>query len=703
MSDTGSLRLAPSAAAYAAERAAVAQKQIAGTRIALLAFGTVAYLLVLDRRDTIPWLAYLTLALGWIYAPCLYFLAPRARGATSLYTTWTSDIAFLMVWVLATGGVKSEFYVVIYGAVIGVAFQHGYRPAVMAAAIYAAAYVVLLAALGQLAAHLAAVFVRVGCVFLIAPIGGLLAREAFRQGTEKLELGAAVAAARAAEEKLRESESRLSEAQRIAQLGSWEWNPATDGATWSDELWRIYGLSPQPSAPTLEAFLELVHPDDRGTVEAAVRGALEQRRDYAFEHRIVRADGSVRTLHSRGRVIADDGGRIVRLAGTAQDVTARKEVEAALRAQISLYEALLGAQSDLGEGVSIVDAVSQRFLYVNDALCAIYGYARRELLALPSFFDLVPAHEAVALRGRLGRRLLGEAVPDHYEMTVRHRSGRPIEIEVAVKAIQADGGNHLISIIRDVTERKKAERELEVTRKQLAVAEKLSALGTLVSGVAHEIRTPSTYITSNLFLLRRRLEEAAHEGKPVSDVLPAVERYGEAAAEGMARIDRLVHQLRRFVRGESQERAPTDLREVVETSVELFRATQRGRTEVELRLAPAPPIVLNSGQIQQVLLILLNNAAEAMPTGGRIVVAVRPRGGGGEIIVDDEGSGVSPETESRLFELFFTTKPEGTGLGLSIARRIVDAHGGEIRYQRLENGARFSLSLPARGDPAVPA
>ncbi len=255
----------------------------------------------------------------------------------------------------------------------------------------------------------------------------------------------------------------------------------------------------------------------------------------------------------------------------------------------------------------------------------------------------------------------------------------------------------ILTVVANALERRKAEQDLEAARQQVAMSEKLSTLGTLVSGVAHEIRTPLTYITNNLFLVRQRLEHALRVPTELSALSEELLEYEKAAQDGVTRINRLVDDLRRFAMRESGGQVEADLSEVVGVAVGLFRATRRGRLDVRAALEPVPGLNLDPGQIQQIVLNLLNNAAEAMPGGGTVQVTTRAVSDGGEIEVEDQGPGLTPEVEARLFRPFFTTKPEGTGLGLSICQRIVEAHSGHIRYEtRLGKGTTFTVFLPAR-------
>jgi PAS domain S-box-containing protein len=136
---------------------------------------------------------------------------------------------------------------------------------------------------------------------------------------------------RQAEERIRLSEKRLQEAQHLASIGSWHWELATNRLTWSDELYRIYGLDPAEFQLSYENFVERVHPDDRERVQASIVQAGADRQPFTFDHRIVRPDGSVRTLNARGEVLLDPDGQVVAMTGTGQDVSERKAIEEELR------------------------------------------------------------------------------------------------------------------------------------------------------------------------------------------------------------------------------------------------------------------------------------------------------------------------------------------------------------------------------------
>ena len=149
-----------------------------------------------------------------------------------------------------------------------------------------------------------------------------------------------------AEEERRRSETLLREMERIAHIGSWEWNLETGALWWSDELYPVYGVEPDSEPLTFERFADMVHPDDREMVRSVVADALREGETFAFDHRIIRPDGEVRSLHGRGRVLRDESGRPVRMVGSGQDITERKQVEEALRRARDEAEAANRAKSD---------------------------------------------------------------------------------------------------------------------------------------------------------------------------------------------------------------------------------------------------------------------------------------------------------------------------------------------------------------------
>jgi signal transduction histidine kinase len=249
--------------------------------------------------------------------------------------------------------------------------------------------------------------------------------------------------------------------------------------------------------------------------------------------------------------------------------------------------------------------------------------------------------------------------------------------------------------IRDISERKTREAELETSRHQIAVSEKLAALGTMVSGVGHEIRTPLTYINTNLELIKIQIERTAKGETNLTEASENITGLVSKSREGVERADKIVQQLRQFASARLKTQ-PSALNDVVANAVELFRSVHKGQVVVKTDLRPVSGFDVDQGQVQQVLINLLNNGAEAMGNKGTLRVQLLETPGGAEIDVQDNGPGIPKEVQPWLFDPFFTTKPEGTGLGLSVSRRIIEAHGGTIRYTTNSTGTTFAVLLPKK-------
>ncbi len=262
---------------------------------------------------------------------------------------------------------------------------------------------------------------------------------------------------REAEEALRRSEARLAEAQQLAHLGGWEWDIVTGEISWSDEVYRIYGLAPQSVVPTLERFMEVVHPDDRERTKAVIDGVVNDHRPYDLEHRIVRPDGEVRVVHRRAEVFRDEAGRPLRVVGTVHDITERKEAEERLRETEERYRTVVEEQTEL----------VCRFLpdltitFANAAYCRYFGLQPEEAIG-ESFIERVPVEDRVYYEEQLAwlnkenptraieHRVLTPDGEDRWQQwtdtAIFDREGRIVEYQ---------------SVGRDVTERKVLEERLE--------------------------------------------------------------------------------------------------------------------------------------------------------------------------------------------------------------------------------------------------
>jgi diguanylate cyclase (GGDEF)-like protein/PAS domain S-box-containing protein len=256
-----------------------------------------------------------------------------------------------------------------------------------------------------------------------------------------------------AERALQRSQNELAAAQGIAHVGSWVWDLQNKTLSWSDEVFRIFGLEPGPNPPDYEGFLGYVHPADRERVERALTDALTGASDYDLEHRILRGDGSQRTVHERGRLVRDSSGRPLRMRGTVQDTTERRRLEDQLRCERNLMEAVL---SGLPAIFFLLDGEG-RFVRWNRNLEAVTGSPEGPTKGQPAADFVDPLD-----RQRLGAILeltMREGSAD-IEAGLRTDDGRIIPYFFTCNRVQLEGEMFLAGFGVDIAERKRLEMEL---------------------------------------------------------------------------------------------------------------------------------------------------------------------------------------------------------------------------------------------------
>jgi PAS domain S-box-containing protein len=349
---------------------------------------------------------------------------------------------------------------------------------------------------------------------------------------------------------------------------------------------------------------------------------------------------------------------------------------------------LLAAATEQTEDLILITRADGQFAHANESFLRTMGYSRSELTSL-SFADLME-------RGfeKLGSHI-STAAAEHgvWRGTIvrRRRDGSTFPASCTVVPLKEAGDRitYFVGVERDITD------ELRL-RDQLVQSERLSAMGEVVAGVAHEINNPLQTIVGCVELMMD------------SPTDPSTRRDLELVGREAARAGQIVRNLLSFVRRSTPDRIAADLNQIVKTVVELRQYhLQQRNIIVLLRSDQTPlPVLVNREEVQQVIMNLLLNAEHAINSDsgrGTIVVSTSAADGQQVLEVEDDGPGIPPEVRGRIFEPFFTTKEvgEGTGLGLSISHGIAAAHGGSLELCGDRPGACFRLTLPAH-TPAPP-
>ena len=402
------------------------------------------------------------------------------------------------------------------------------------------------------------------------------------------------------------------------------------------------------------------------------------------------------------RVVPLAGGRVGILG---LDVSSRATVLKALRRSEERFRLAFKTSPD---SIAINRASDGKYVAVNQGFVQLLGWTEDEAVGRTSLELGIWAHpdQRAALLAELARS--GRA---RVEGTFRRRSGDLGTGLMSAVVFEVEGEHHILSVTRDVTAEREAERARQQLEHALRQSQKLESVGVLASGVAHEFRNLLQVIQAYVDLLRKR-------SSPESSTAPFLRELDQAVERGVDVTARLLA----FSRKAEVRVQRIDANDVVRGVVQLLEHTLPKAIRIELHLRPeALPVDGDSGQLAQVLLNLAVNARDAMPQGGVLefsseriaarqvdLVAGDEELGRGELAVlhvRDSGQGMDEATIQRIFDPFFTTKApaHGTGLGLSVAYGIVKAHGGHIRCRSVPGqGTTFTVLLAAAHGP-VPA
>ena len=504
---------------------------------------------------------------------------------------------------------------------------------------------------------------------------------------------------KSAEEALQQNQFYLSEGQRLAHIGSWAFN-AAGFDYWSSELFRIYGLDPSGKPPTIEEYLDLVHPEDRAFMKQGIAKMLDDHLAFDFTKRIVRPDGEMRHVRCVG-VPVTQGGFFQGFLGTGMDVTDQER----------LTEELRQSENHLAEAQKLTHTASwawrlpdRKVVHLSEEWYRIYGFDPAE--GTPIWEELL---ERIHPEDRLEwRRELEGAIVEKgdysHEFRILFPNGKVKWIHTVGHPALSKSGDleGFVGSSTDITELKSAEQEREKLRQleaDLAHTNRVSTLGEMAASLAHEIKQP---IAAAITSANSCIEWLGHEPPNLDRARAAaarIDKYGNRAAE-------IIDRIRSFYKKSPPQRELVDVNGIIHEMLtllegEAFRLSVAMRTDLSTEL---PKLMVDRVQLQQVFMNLMLNAIEAMKdSGGELTVKSELQDGQLQFSVSDTGVGLPAEKIDQIFSAFFTTKPQGSGMGLAISRSIVESHGGQLWASANDGrGATFHFTLPTEVTEPTP-
>jgi PAS domain S-box-containing protein len=495
-----------------------------------------------------------------------------------------------------------------------------------------------------------------------------------------------------AEDLLRRSEAHLAEAQRLSHTGAVVYN-GTAILFASEETYRVWGFDPAQGLPDREVVFQRIHPADRDWLNAEVRRAVSEKRRYSVAYRILMPDGTVKHLETIGQPVFSASGELVEIFATQTDVTERKRAEEALRESEAKFRDYAETASDWFWEIG----PDYKFTLLTENA---FGSRPADRIGTPCW-DHALDLETEPEKWRLLRTALDSRKPFRdFVYRGLGGNGSPMYVKASGKPVSdADGefrgyrgtGTDVTALVR-AQEQHERLRQLE---SDLAHMNRVSMMGELAASLSHEITQPIASARNNARAAQNFLDMQPPDLSEVREALSCVVGDTDRAGD-------IVDRIRDHIKKTPPRKEHFDLNEAINEVIELGRsAIIKNGVWVQTRLSEGlSPIYCDRVQLQQVVLNLILNAAEAMGSvegaPRDLLISSEQDHTGVLVAVRDSGPGINPDHLERVFEAFYTTKSRGVGMGLSICRSIIDAHGGRLWAEANKpRGTIFQFTLPS--------
>jgi PAS domain S-box-containing protein len=438
--------------------------------------------------------------------------------------------------------------------------------------------------------------------------------------------------------------------------------------------------------------LELNHEDERAaTAEAFAKSGSGSLTERQVEKKYLKKDGAPVWLNITTTLVPATETSAPFLQSVYMDITERVRFETALRASEQRWRAMFEISP---VGITTIDFERRRYLTANASFQRMTGYTEAELRNLTTL-ELTHEDDRAAMQERIDSGVVGVLQRKRY----RRKGGEVVWTDVTSFVVPATDSTPAFrgTIIVDISDRKRAEEALQQAQADLARLNRVMLLGEMTASIAHEVNQPIAAVITNANAGLRWL------GAPQPDLNEVRQALGRIVQDG-TRSGEVIGGIRALVKKVPPRRELLDINQAIREGIALTQTEmQRNAVRLQSRLADDLPLVsADRVQLQQVMLNLVINAIEAMAGAGdgprELTIASRIDDANDVVVeVQDTGPGLDPEKLDRLFQSFYTTKPDGIGMGLAISRSIAEAHGGRLSAASNEpRGAVFRFTLPVK-------
>lgn len=510
-----------------------------------------------------------------------------------------------------------------------------------------------------------------------------------------------ITARKEAEQQLRESQERFQLIASSNKDAVWDWDLRANRIWRNESYYQMFGTPNDAVDGTIEWWVRRIHPEDRPRIMASMPQLMrDARQQWLLEYRLRRVDGTYAHVYDRGFVVSDSEGKPARMVGTLMDISDLKNTEEKLRESELRFRLAAKATRD-----AIWDwDLRKGEVWRSEGFQTLFGY-RSEEIGYDFDWWLERIHEDD--RQRVLSQIPAPGAADSqqcaFEYRFRRADGSYADVfDRGFVMLGADGKPmRLIGSMMDISERRRAEETAHVHRAELAHIARVSTMGEIATGLAHELNQPLAAIANYAASCTQAIAGRA------SDRDQKLLAWIDKIAANTHRAGEIIRRLRGFTRRSEPRRSTIEINDLIQEVIDLMEAETRLHN-IRLRWEATEDTHANVDpiQIQQVLVNLLRNAYEAMagngPEGRQVTIAATPHGDTIEIAVEDLGEGIAAENRDRVFEAFFTSKPSGVGIGLAISRSIVEDHGGRLWVTpNPTQGVTFRFILPLTGAPDV--